>query len=67
MNLNTELTQKETPLFLQYCNALGVKYETCGVFNLTHITVFNLTPEQREKLDLFIERLEELERSVKRG
>ena len=67
MRLNTELTKKETPLFLQYCNAMGVKYATQQAGELIHIILFNLTPEQREKLDLFIERLEELERSVKRG
>lgn len=71
MNLNTELTKKETPLVLQYCNAIGIRYETSGAYHLRHIEFLNITPSQRERLEIFLERLEQLEteikRSVKRG
>ena len=64
MSLNTELTPKEAKLFKMFCDGLGVKYASCQAYNLIHITLFNLDPKQRETLDLFIERLEDLEKAV---
>lgn len=66
MNLNTELTPLEAPLYKMICNAMGIKYDSCGAGNLEHITVFNITPQQRETLDIFIERLERLEKGLKK-
>ena len=53
--LSVELNKRDAQLFKMYCNALKIRCELSGCFNLVHVAILdNITNEQKQQLNTFL-------------